>query len=78
MTIETQNIPVILFPANVQMGKDSEDCQAQAFISMPSDIQIITLNSKEKYNAYFTSDTNLFRLEAIGAVKVKPADDLPF
>ena len=32
---ETQNIPVILFSANAEMGNYIEDCLAQAFISKP-------------------------------------------
>jgi DNA-binding response OmpR family regulator len=35
---ETQHIPVILFSANIEMEKSIENCNAQAFISKPYDL----------------------------------------
>ncbi|MGN6249182.1 MAG: response regulator [Ginsengibacter sp.] len=36
---ETQNLPVILFSANPDMGKFIEDCRAQSFISKPFEMK---------------------------------------
>lgn len=36
---ETQEIPVILFSANIEMGRSVDDCNAQAFIAKPYDLQ---------------------------------------
>jgi DNA-binding response OmpR family regulator len=43
----TQHIPVILFSANIEMGKSIEYCNAQAFISKPYDLDYFlkTINS---------------------------------
>jgi DNA-binding response OmpR family regulator len=35
---ETQHIPVILFSANIEMEKSIDNCNAQAFISKPYDL----------------------------------------
>lgn len=35
---ETQHIPVILFSANIEMEKSIENCNAQAFISKPYEL----------------------------------------
>jgi DNA-binding response OmpR family regulator len=37
-TNETQHLPVILFSANVEMGKYLQDCDAQAFIAKPFEL----------------------------------------
>lgn len=45
---DTQHIPIILFSANIEMEKSIENCNAQAFISKPYDmnyfLQTINLN----------------------------------
>ena len=35
---DTQHIPIILFSANIEMEKNSGNCNAQAFISKPYDL----------------------------------------
>ena len=44
---DTQHIPIILFSANIEMGKSIENCHAQAFISKPYDLNYFlqTINS---------------------------------
>lgn len=41
MAEETQNLPVILFSANPEMGKFIEECSAQSFISKPFEIKYL-------------------------------------
>ena len=48
MTKETQNLPVILFSANPEMGKFIEDCQAQSFIPKPFEIKYL-LNTIQSF-----------------------------
>jgi len=38
---ETQNLPVILFSANPEMGKFIDECCAQSFISKPFEIKYL-------------------------------------
>lgn len=44
---ETQHLPVILFSANIGMGKDIENCLAQDFIAKPFEVShlVKTINS---------------------------------
>ena len=44
---DTQHIPIILFSANIEMEKSIENCNAQAFISKPYDLNYFlqTINS---------------------------------
>ncbi len=44
---DTQHIPIILFSANIEMEKSLDNCNAQAFISKPYDLNYFlqTINS---------------------------------
>lgn len=48
MAKETQNLPVILFSANPEMGKFIEECSAQSFISKPFEIKYL-LNTIQRF-----------------------------
>lgn len=49
---QTQHIPIILFSANIEMEKSIENCNAQAFISKPYDLNYFlnTIRSNIKTN----------------------------
>jgi DNA-binding response OmpR family regulator len=47
---DTQHIPVILFSANIEMEKSLENCNAQAFISKPYDLNYFLQTIKSNIN----------------------------
>jgi DNA-binding response OmpR family regulator len=47
---DTQHIPVILFSANIEMEKSLENCNAQAFISKPYDLNYFLQTIRSNIN----------------------------
>lgn len=47
---DTERIPVILFSANIEMEKSLENCNAQAFISKPYDLNYFLQTIRSNIN----------------------------
>ncbi|MEP7236606.1 MAG: response regulator [Ferruginibacter sp.] len=48
---DTQHIPIILFSANIEMEKSIENCNAQAFISKPYELNYFLQTIKSNIQA---------------------------
>lgn len=49
---DTEHIPIILFSANIEMEKSLNNCNAQAFISKPYDLNYFLQTINSNINTY--------------------------